>query len=198
MCISMITHPRSDEDTVTVLRNWTEPHRSRDGAGLDPLQPDDDDARRRANAARSRRRHLHRRARCGNAGTVRPHARQGRRESPHSWRKYWEILEDARDIFGRAEIRRAHHRRHGRDRARHADAGPAPRRHGRPQPHVLLLPGEGVADGPSPGDTARPVAPRAARALPDRLPRRARRAHAVRRAGPRGGLRHSASRKWTR
>ena len=50
MCISMITHPRSDEDTVTVLRNWTEPHRSRDGAGVDPLQPDDDDARRRADA----------------------------------------------------------------------------------------------------------------------------------------------------
>ena len=115
-------------------------------------------------------------------------------QSPHT---LGEILGDpggrARHLRA-AEIRRAHHRRHGRDRARRAHPRAAARRHGRAQPHVLLLPGEGLADGPSAGDAARPVAARAARALPDRLPRRARRADGFRRGRPRRRLRSAEGR----
>src|SRR5487761_2183805 len=60
MCISMITHPRSDDDTVTVLKAWTD---RIDGAGVDPVEPDDDATHRRAAPEGTRRRHLHRRAR---------------------------------------------------------------------------------------------------------------------------------------
>ncbi len=51
MCISMITHPRSDADTVAVLEGVDREDRSRRDPGLDPLQPDDHGARRRAAAA---------------------------------------------------------------------------------------------------------------------------------------------------
>ena len=74
------------------------------------------------------------------------------------------------------------------------DAGAAAGRPRRAQPHVLLLPREGLADGSPARHAARPVAAGAARALPDRLPRRARRAHEVRRRGPRRRLRHCRGR----
>ena len=73
MCISMITHPRSDADTRVVLKKVGRAHQAR--AGIDSVQSDDDDAAGRAGAQRPRRRHLHRRARRLQPRGVRPHAR---------------------------------------------------------------------------------------------------------------------------
>jgi biotin synthase len=99
MCISMITHPRSDVDTVTVLKAWTDriapetvpvsilsnptTMTRADVAGLHGLGADIFtvalDAATPALFDRTRGKGV---------------------QSPHSWRKYWEVLHHARDIFG--------------------------------------------------------------------------------------------------
>jgi biotin synthase len=72
MCISMITHPRSDQDTVSVLKRWTDRvDPSAIPVALDAATPEIFDRTRGKGV-----------------------------QSPHSWQKYWEILLHARDIFG--------------------------------------------------------------------------------------------------
>ena len=103
MCISMITHPNSDADTVTVLKQWTD---RIDPATIPVSILSNPTTMSTADVAR-----LH------DLGAdiftvaldaVTPEifdATRGRGvQSPHSWRKYWEILEDARDIFGREKF----------------------------------------------------------------------------------------------
>ena len=99
MCISMITHPRSDEDTVTVLKKWT----SR-------IDPADIPVSILSNPTTMTRTDVERLRDLGadiftvalDAATpaVFDRTRGKGVQSPHKWDKYWEILLDARDVFG--------------------------------------------------------------------------------------------------
>ncbi len=99
MCISMITHPKSDNDTFTVLKTWT-----------DHVSPDDIPVSILSNPTTMQREDVVRLKDMGSdiftvaldAATpeIFDRTRGKGVQSPHSWKKYWEILEDARDIFG--------------------------------------------------------------------------------------------------
>ena len=99
MCISMITHPNSDRDTVSVLKAWTA-----------RIAPETVPVSILSNPTTMVRQDVERLHDLGadiftvalDAATPELFDRTRGRgvQSPHSWRKYWEILEDARDIFG--------------------------------------------------------------------------------------------------
>ncbi|HLS85300.1 MAG TPA: radical SAM protein [Burkholderiales bacterium] len=99
MCISMITHPRSDEDTVTVLKKWTD----RIDPGAIPVSI-------LSNPTTMAREDVKRLKDLGadiftvalDAATPEIFERTRGKgvQSPHTWAKYWEILLDAREIFG--------------------------------------------------------------------------------------------------
>lgn len=99
MCISMITHPRSDEDSVTVLKLWT-----------DRISPQTIPVSILSNPTTMQRSDVARMHELGadiftvalDAATpeIFDRTRGKGVQSPHSWAKYWEILNDARDIFG--------------------------------------------------------------------------------------------------
>ncbi len=99
MCISMITHPSSDADTVTVLKQWT-----------DRISPETVPVSILSNPTTMSRADVARLKDLGadiftvalDAATpeIFDRTRGKGVQSPHSWSKYWEILEDARDIFG--------------------------------------------------------------------------------------------------
>jgi biotin synthase-related radical SAM superfamily protein len=99
MCISMITHPRSDDDTVSVLKAWT--------AKIDPATIPISIL---SNPTTMQRADVQNLKDLGSdiftvaldAATpeIFDRTRGKGVSSPHSWKKYWEILEDARDIFG--------------------------------------------------------------------------------------------------
>ena len=99
MCISMITHPRSDEDTVSVLKRWT-----------DRIDPSAIPVSILSNPTTMTRADVKRLRDLGadiftvalDAATPEIFERTRGKgvQSPHSWQKYWEILLDARDIFG--------------------------------------------------------------------------------------------------
>jgi biotin synthase len=99
MCISMITHPRSDEDTVTVLKKWT-----------DRIDPSAIPISILSNPTTMEREDVKRLKELGadiftvalDAATPEIFDRTRGRgvQSPHSWDKYWEVLMQARDIFG--------------------------------------------------------------------------------------------------
>lgn len=103
MCISMITHPRSDDDTVTVLKSWT--------ARIDPSRLP---VSILSNPTTMQRRDVQQLKDLGadiftvalDAATpeIFDRTRGKGVDSPHSWAKYWEVLEDARDIFGREKF----------------------------------------------------------------------------------------------
>ena len=99
MCISMITHPRSDEDTVTVLRRWTE--------RIDPaaipvsiLSNPTTMAREDVKRLRDLGADIFTVALDAATPEIFERTRGKGVQSPHSWKKYWEILLDAREIFG--------------------------------------------------------------------------------------------------
>jgi biotin synthase len=99
MCISMITHPRSDEDTVKILRQWT--------ARIDPATIP---VSILSNPTTMQRADVERLHGLGadiftvalDAATPEIFERTRGKgvQSPHSWKKYWEILMDAREVFG--------------------------------------------------------------------------------------------------
>ncbi|NIM71496.1 MAG: radical SAM protein [Xanthomonadales bacterium] len=99
MCISMITHPRSDDDTVTVLRKWT-----------DRIDPDTIPVSILSNPTTMSRADVQNLHDCGadiftvalDAATpeIFDRTRGKGVQSPHKWSKYWDVLLDARDIFG--------------------------------------------------------------------------------------------------
>jgi biotin synthase len=99
MCISMITHPRSDVDTVTVLKRWT-----------DRIDPSTIPVSILSNPTTMTRTDVERLRDMGadiftvalDAATPALFDRTRGKgvQSPHTWRKYWEILMDARDVFG--------------------------------------------------------------------------------------------------
>ena len=99
MCISMITHPNSDADTVTVLKQWT-----------DRIAPETVPVSILSNPTTMSRADVVRLKDLGAdiftvaLDAVTPEIFERTRgkgvQSPHSWAKYWNILEDAREIFG--------------------------------------------------------------------------------------------------
>ena len=99
MCISMITHPRSDADTVTVLKKWTD--------RIDPAEIPISILSNPTTMTCGDVRTLHEMGSdiftvALDAATPELFDRTRGKgvQSPHSWKKYWEILMDARDIFG--------------------------------------------------------------------------------------------------
>ncbi len=99
MCISMITHPRSEDDTFTILRQWT-----------DKIDPEAIPVSILSNPTTMTREDVQQTRDLGadiftvalDAATreVFDHTRGKGVQSPHKWSKYWEIMLDAKDIFG--------------------------------------------------------------------------------------------------
>jgi biotin synthase len=99
MCISMITHPRSDDDTVAVLKKWT-----------DRIDPKTIPVSILSNPTTMTREDVKRLQGLGadiftvalDAATPELFDRTRGKgvQSPHKWAKYWDILMDAREIFG--------------------------------------------------------------------------------------------------
>ncbi len=99
MCISMITHPRSEEDTFSVLKQWT-----------DKIDPDAIPVSILSNPTTMSRDDVKNTKELGadiftvalDAATpeVFDRTRGKGVQSPHKWSKYWEVMLDARDIFG--------------------------------------------------------------------------------------------------
>lgn len=99
MCISMITHPKSDDDTVTVLKRWTK--------RIDPsaipisiLSNPTTMSRQDVGLLRDHGADIFTVAIDAATPDIFERTRGKGVQSPHSWNKYWEILLDARDIFG--------------------------------------------------------------------------------------------------
>jgi biotin synthase len=99
MCISMITHPRSDADAVSVLKAWT--------ARIDPSAIPVSILSNPTTMSREDVKRLHQLGAdiftvALDAATpeIFDRTRGKGVQSPHSWKKYWEILMDAREIFG--------------------------------------------------------------------------------------------------
>jgi biotin synthase len=99
MCISMITHPRSDEDTVTVLKTWTS-HVDPDAIPISILSNPTTMARADVANLRDLGADIFTVALDAATPEIFDRTRGKGVQSPHSWSKYWEILLDARDIFG--------------------------------------------------------------------------------------------------
>ncbi len=99
MCISMITHPRSDADTVTVLKEWTE---RVDPATIPVSILSNPTTMTRTDVGRLRDLGADIFTVSLDAATpeIFDRTRGKGVQSPHSWAKYWEILMHARDIFG--------------------------------------------------------------------------------------------------
>ena len=99
MCISMITHPRSDDDTVAVLKKWT----SRiDPAAIPVSILSNPTTMARADVQRLKDLGADIFTVALDAATpeIFDRTRGKGVQSPHKWDKYWEVLLDARDIFG--------------------------------------------------------------------------------------------------
>jgi len=99
MCISMITHPNSDADTVAVLAAWT--------AKIDPATIpvsilSNPTTMQREDVARLRDLGADIFTVALDAATPALFDRTRGKgvQSPHKWQKYWEVLLDAREIFG--------------------------------------------------------------------------------------------------
>jgi lipoyl synthase len=99
MCISMITHPRSDEDTRSVLKKWTErvdPRTIPVSILSNPTTMSREDVKRLKDLGAD----IFTVALDAATPEIFERTRGKGVQSPHSWAKYWEILMDARDIFG--------------------------------------------------------------------------------------------------
>jgi biotin synthase len=103
MCISMITHPRSDDDTVTVLKAWTD---RIDPAAIPVSILSNPTTMTRADVKRLRDLGADIFTVALDAATpeIFDRTRGKGVQSPHTWTKYWEILMDAREIFGREKF----------------------------------------------------------------------------------------------
>ncbi len=100
MCISMITHPRSEADTYDVLQQWT---RKIDPAAIPVSILSNPTTMTREDVQRTRDLGADIFTVALDAATpdVFDRTRGKGVQSPHKWSKYWEILEDAKDIFGK-------------------------------------------------------------------------------------------------
>jgi biotin synthase-related radical SAM superfamily protein len=99
MCISMITHPRSDDDTVTVLKEWTarvDPSAIPVSILSNPTTMTREDVKRLRDLGAD----IFTVALDAATPALFERTRGKGVQSPHTWSKYWEILRDARDVFG--------------------------------------------------------------------------------------------------
>jgi biotin synthase len=99
MCISMITHPRSDADTVAVLSAWTrriDPGTIPVSILSNPTTMSRDDVVRLKDLGAD----IFTVALDAATPAIFDRTRGKGVQSPHKWRKYWEILLAAREIFG--------------------------------------------------------------------------------------------------
>jgi len=99
MCISMITHPRSDDDTVAVLRKWTsriDPQTIPVSILSNPTTMGREDVKLLKDLGAD----IFTVALDAATPELFDRTRGKGVQSPHKWSKYWEVLEDARDIFG--------------------------------------------------------------------------------------------------
>ncbi len=99
MCISMITHPRSEDDTFTVLKQWTD--RIDPGAIpvsilSNPTTMTRDDVQQCKDLGAD----IFTVALDAATPEIFDRTRGKGVQSPHKWQKYWDILLEARDIFG--------------------------------------------------------------------------------------------------
>ncbi len=99
MCISMITHPCSDRDTVSVLKNWTDridPKAIPVSILSNPTTMTRDDVVTLKDLGAD----IFTVAIDAATPEIFDRTRGTGVQSPHTWKKYWEILLAARDIFG--------------------------------------------------------------------------------------------------
>jgi len=99
MCISMITHPRSERDTVDVLKAWTAripPERVAISILSNPTTMSRDDVVQLHTLGAD----IFTVALDAATPELFDRTRGKGVQSPHTWAKYWEILGAARDIFG--------------------------------------------------------------------------------------------------
>ncbi len=99
MCISMITHPNSDADTVAVLRKWTD-RIPADRIPVSILSNPTTMIRNDVQILRDLGADIFTVALDAATPALFDRTRGRGVNSPHSWKKYWEVLNDARDIFG--------------------------------------------------------------------------------------------------
>jgi biotin synthase len=99
MCISMITHPNSDDDTKTILKTWTD-HVDPDAIPISILSNPTTMERDDVQILRDMGSDIFTVALDAATPEIFDRTRGRGVQSPHSWKKYWEILLDARDIFG--------------------------------------------------------------------------------------------------
>ncbi|WP_291841351.1 radical SAM protein [Limimaricola sp.] len=99
MCISMITHPNSDEDTVTVLKKWTD-RIDPDAIPISILSNPTTMTRNDVQVLRDMGSDIFTVALDAATPELFDRTRGKGVQSPHTWKKYWEIMLEARDIFG--------------------------------------------------------------------------------------------------
>jgi lipoyl synthase len=97
MCISMITHPRSDDDTRVVLRKWTERIKH---VPVSILSNPTTMTRLDVQELHDLGADIFTVALDACNPEVFDRTRGKGVQSPHSWDKYWEILRAAKEIFG--------------------------------------------------------------------------------------------------
>jgi lipoyl synthase len=99
MCISMITHPQSDADAVSVLKAWTrriDPDAIPVSILSNPTTMQRADVENLKNLGAD----IFTVALDGATPEIFDRTRGKGVQSPHKWEKYWDILMEARDIFG--------------------------------------------------------------------------------------------------
>lgn len=99
MCISMITHPNSDADTVSVLKKWTS-RIDPDAIPISILSNPTTMTRADVVTLRDLGSDIFTVALDAATPDLFDRTRGKGVQSPHSWAKYWEILMEARDVFG--------------------------------------------------------------------------------------------------
>ena len=103
MCISMITHPNSDADTLTVLKTWTD---RIDPADIPVSILSNPTSMDRADVTRLKERGAEMFTVAFDAATpeIFERTRGKTVDGPHHWARYWEVMGHAAEIFGPEKI----------------------------------------------------------------------------------------------
>ena len=99
MCISMITHPDSDRDTFSILKKWTDKI-SPETVPVSILSNPTTMTRDDVSGLKDLGADIFTVALDAASPAIFDRTRGKGVQSMHRWDKYWEIMEDAKDIFG--------------------------------------------------------------------------------------------------